>query len=141
MADLADPARPEVRGLDHLVLTVADVDATIRFYHGVLGLEPLEFAGGRRGLQVGEQKINLHQAGAEFHPHAGRPTPGSGDFCLIVGRDVDELAVELQRRGVAVEVGPVAKVGAKAALRSIYVRDPDGNLVELANEVEPPAPA
>ena len=125
---------PRVRGIDHLVLTVADVDATMRFYVDVLGLEPLEFAGGRRGVRAGDQKINLHQAGGEYDPHARQPTGGSGDFCLLVETDVDEIATFLGEVGVPVEVGPVPKVGAKAALRSIYIRDPDGNLVELANE-------
>ena len=127
---------PRVRGIDHVVLTVQDVDATVRFYVDVLALEPLEFAGGRRGVRAGDQKINLHQAGAEFDPHAARPTRGSGDLCLIVEADVDEVAASLERRGIPVEVGPVDKVGARAPLRSIYIRDPDGNLVELANEVE-----
>ncbi len=127
---------PHVRGIDHLVLTVADVDATMRFYVDVLGLEPLEFAGGRRGIRAGDQKINLHQAGREYDPHARLPTRGAGDFCLLVETDVDEIATFLDEVGVPVEVGPVPKVGAKAALRSIYIRDPDGNLVELANECD-----
>ncbi|WP_420826261.1 VOC family protein [Egibacter rhizosphaerae] len=122
-----------------MVLTCADVEATTRWYAEVLGLEPITFAGGRRGLAVGEHKINLHQAGSEYVPHAAAPTPGGADFCLRVAADVERLAEEFAARGVIVELGPVDKVGAQAPLRSIYLRDPDGNLVELANE-RPPQP-
>lgn len=125
---------PHITGLDHLVLTVRDVDATLAFYTEVLGLQPLTFADGRRGLQAGDQKINLHLAGAEYDPHAATPSPGSADFCLRCTTDVAEVADLLRSRGVDVELGPVPKVGARAPLRSIYFRDPDGNLVEIANE-------
>jgi catechol 2,3-dioxygenase-like lactoylglutathione lyase family enzyme len=128
-----DP-QPRITGLDHLVLTVREIPATIAFYSEVLGLEPLQFDGGRVGLQAGDQKINLHPAGGEYVPHAARPSPGSADFCLRCATDVDEVAASIRRRGVAIEHGPADKVGARAPLRSIYVRDPDGNLVEIANE-------
>ena len=125
--------RPLVRAIDHFVLTCADVDATIAFYERVLGMTAETFAGGRRALSFGGQKINLHQAGAEFTPRARVPTPGSGDFCLLSDTPVEEVARHLESEGVAVIEGPVAKAGATGPLTSIYFRDPDGNLVEVSN--------
>lgn len=121
-------------GLDHLVLTVASVEATIAFYRRALGLEAVTFKG-RFALQIGDQKINLHEAGAEFQPHARAPTPGSGDLCLLSDEPVEAVAERLERQGIAVEEGPVARTGARSPLRSIYFRDSDGNLVEVANAV------
>lgn len=123
-----------ITGLDHLVLTVRSVEATLAFYGRALGLEAVAFKG-RFALRIGGQKINLHEAGAEFRPHARAPTPGSGDLCLLSDEPVEAVAERLIALGIAVEEGPVARTGARAALRSIYFRDPDGNLVEVANEV------
>lgn len=120
-----------ITGLDHLVLTVADIDATCNFYCGILGMTQETFAGGRTGLSFGAQKINLHKAGAEYVPHAERPVAGSGDFCLIV-ESVAEAQARLKEHDIAIEVGPTEKVGARGRLMSVYCRDPDGNLVELA---------
>ncbi|MEJ8277532.1 VOC family protein [Pseudonocardia spirodelae] len=121
--------------LDHLVLTVADLDATVAFYTGVLGMEAVEFGGGRRALVFGPSKINLHRAGQEFEPKARRPTPGSADVCLITLDPLEQVQRELAEAGVAVEQGPVGRTGARGPLRSVYLRDPDGNLVEISNEV------
>jgi len=121
--------------IDHIVLTVADVAATYKFYESVLGMTVLTFADGRTALGFGDQKINLHQRGHEFEPKAQAPTPGSGDFCLTTGEPLADVIAQLERHGVAVEQGPVARTGARAGLRSIYFRDPDGNLVEVSNEV------
>jgi len=121
--------------IDHFVLTVADVEATCEFYRTGLGMTVLTFADGRKALGFGGQKINLHQKGREFEPKAERPTPGSGDFCLTTDVPLAEVIAHLARHGVAVELGPVARTGARAGLRSIYFRDPDGNLVEVSNEV------
>ncbi|HEY5208709.1 MAG TPA: VOC family protein [Stellaceae bacterium] len=121
--------------IDHFVLTVADVEATCEFYRTALGMTVLTFADGRKALGFGDQKINLHQRGHEFEPKAQAPTPGSGDFCLTTGEPLAEVIAHLARHGVAVELGPVARTGARAGLRSIYFRDPDGNLVEVSNEV------
>jgi catechol 2,3-dioxygenase-like lactoylglutathione lyase family enzyme len=118
-----------VRSLDHLVLTVADIERTVRFYEG-LGMRRETFGDGRVALRFGEQKLNLHRAGAEFAPHAAHPAPGSADLCLLVDDSLDEVAAALADAGVAVEVGPVPRTGATGALTSLYVRDPDGNLVE-----------
>ena len=125
----------KVRAIDHVVLTVRDVERTLSFYQRALGMAPVEFAGGRRALAFGEQKLNLHEAGREFDPKAAHPTPGAVDLCLLTDTPIDEVIVHLGRAGVPVEIGPVAKTGAKRPLRSIYFRDPDGNLIEVSNEV------
>ncbi|MEU9129908.1 VOC family protein [Kitasatospora sp. NPDC048540] len=119
--------------LDHLVLTVRDIDATVDFYTKVLGMEETAFRGGRRALTFGHSKINLHQAGAEFEPKAARPAPGSADLCLIVDQPLDQVVAELAAHGVPVEEGPVERTGATGPIDSVYVRDPDGNLIELSN--------
>jgi catechol 2,3-dioxygenase-like lactoylglutathione lyase family enzyme len=126
--------------LDHLVLTVKDVDATCRFYEQVLGMEVVTFAGGRKGLAFGRNKINLHQQGKEFEPKADRPMPGSADFCLITETPIAEVIQRLQSCNVAVVHGPVEKIGALGPMLSIYFRDPDLNLVEIANYAEGNAP-
>jgi catechol 2,3-dioxygenase-like lactoylglutathione lyase family enzyme len=120
-----------IASLDHLVLTVADPDATVAFYER-LGMLREAFEGGRVALRFGRQKINLHRAGADIAPHARRPTPGSGDVCLLVEGPLDAVERELAAAGIAVELGPVERTGAQGPLRSLYLRDPDGNLVELS---------
>jgi catechol 2,3-dioxygenase-like lactoylglutathione lyase family enzyme len=124
---------PGIR-IDHLVLTVRSVDATCDFYREALELEAVTFADGRRALQVGQQKINLHEAGKEFDPKARRPTPGSGDFCLITDLPLDDVIERVTALGIQIEEGPVDRTGATGPIRSIYFRDPDGNLVEVAND-------
>ncbi|MFI7422166.1 VOC family protein [Nonomuraea sp. NPDC049684] len=119
--------------LDHLVLTVADVEAAVRFYTTVLGMEAVTFGEGRRALAFGQSKINLHQAGREFEPKAARPVPGSADLCLITADPVETVMDELARHGVGIEEGQVERTGALGPIRSVYLRDPDGNLVELSN--------
>lgn len=119
--------------LDHLVLTVADIDASIAFYVGVLGMEAVSFGAGRRALAFGSQKINLHPATAPLKPHALAPTPGSADLCLITTTPVAEVLRHLEACGVAVEEGPVPRTGAVGPIMSVYFRDPDGNLIEVSN--------
>lgn len=123
-----------IEGLDHIVLTVTSIEETCTFYEGVLGMRRDTFAGGRTALVFGGQKINLHTAGKEFKPHAVRPGTGSGDFCLIVD-SVAAAESRLKQRCIAIEDGPVERTGARGNLLSIYCRDPDGNLVELAQYV------
>lgn len=119
--------------IDHFVLTVASIEATCEFYGRVLGMEAVTFAGGRRkALSFGAQKINLHEVGREFDPKARRPTAGSGDFCLITETPLDAVIAHLAAQGVAIEEGPVDRTGATGPMRSVYFRDPDGNLVEVA---------
>lgn len=122
-----------IEGLDHLVLTVASIEATCAFYARVLGMEVVTFGQGRTALRFGTQKINLHALGREFEPKAAAPAAGSGDFCLVTATPLDAVVAHLEACGVAVEEGPVAREGAVGGLRSVYVRDPDGNLVEIAN--------
>jgi catechol 2,3-dioxygenase-like lactoylglutathione lyase family enzyme len=121
-----------IRSLDHLVLTVADVERTVDFYSRVLGMEPVTFGEGRRALAFGDQRLNLHQAGREFEPKALEPTPGSADLCLLTDLEPDAVIARLEAAGVAVEEGPVERNGARGALVSVYFRDPDGNLLEVA---------
>jgi catechol 2,3-dioxygenase-like lactoylglutathione lyase family enzyme len=125
----------KVLRIDHVVLTVADVDRTLAFYERVLGMTAVSFGAGRRALAFGDQKLNLHQAGREFEPKALRPTPGAIDLCLTTDVPLDEVAAHLRAESVAIEHGPVDKIGARGALRSLYFRDPDGNLIEVSNEV------
>jgi len=118
--------------IDHLVLTVADLDRTVAFYTAVLGMTAETFGEGRTALRFGQQKINLHVAGAEFEPRAARPGPGTADFCLVTETPVEQVQAELAAHGVPVEVGPVTKQGALGAMHSVYLRDPDDNLVEVS---------
>jgi catechol 2,3-dioxygenase-like lactoylglutathione lyase family enzyme len=123
----------KIDSLDHLVLTVADIDATIAFYVGVLGMEAVSFGAGRRALAFGRQKINLHPATAPLKPHAAQPTPGSADLCLLSSVPIAEVVAHLGRLGVTIEEGPVPRTGATGPILSVYFRDPDGNLIEVSN--------
>src|SRR5262249_26199884 len=123
----------QVARLDHLVLTVASIEDTVRFYTSVLGMTEVAFGEGRRALAFGEQKLNLHQAGRELEPKAAHPTPGSADLCFVSDEDPVTIAGWLEARGVSVEEGPVTRTGALGPITSFYFRDPDGNLVELAS--------
>jgi enamine deaminase RidA (YjgF/YER057c/UK114 family)/catechol 2,3-dioxygenase-like lactoylglutathione lyase family enzyme len=120
--------------LDHLVLTCADLDATAAWYAKVLGMTRVEFGEPRRvALRYGQQKINLHQAGREFSPRARIALPGSADLCFITRATPEAVVAHLAACGVAVEVGPAEKDGALGPITSVYVRDPDGNLVEVSS--------
>jgi catechol 2,3-dioxygenase-like lactoylglutathione lyase family enzyme len=118
--------------LDHVVLTVADIDATVAFYTSALGMELVVF-GGRKALRFGQQKINLHQVGKEFEPKAAHPTPGSGDLCLITKAPLEQVISHLEAKHCLIELGPVERTGAIGKIRSVYLRDPDGNLIEVSN--------
>lgn len=119
--------------IDHFVLTVADLEATRRFYCDGLGMELVTFGEGRHALAFGQQKINLHIKGRELEPKAMTPMPGSGDFCLISSQPVEDWMAHLARHGIAIELPPSPRTGATGPIRSIYLRDPDGNLVEISN--------
>jgi catechol 2,3-dioxygenase-like lactoylglutathione lyase family enzyme len=122
--------------IDHLVLTVADIEATTRFYERALGLTRETFSGPdgqqRFALKLGRQKINLQDRSTVTPTKAQRPTFGSADFCLIAAVPLDEVLAHLRSIEIAIEAGPVPRTGAVGPLRSIYFRDPDGNLVEVA---------
>ncbi len=118
--------------IDHIVLTVFDIDRTIDFYSRVLGMAPVTFGEGRRALAFGRQKINLHLAGREFEPRALKPVPGSADLCFVTEAPLEEVAAHLRASGVVIAEGPVPKTGALGPMTSVYFRDPDGNLVEVS---------
>ncbi|MFJ5990472.1 VOC family protein [Lentzea sp. NPDC092896] len=122
--------------LDHLVLTVADLNAAIGFYAGVLGMREVTFGNGRKALEFGSGKINLHEAGHEFEPRARHAVPGSADLCFITEDPLDDVIATLAGHGVEIIEGPVGRTGATGPIRSVYVRDPDGNLVEVSNYVD-----
>jgi len=124
-----------IHRLDHLVLTVQNLQNTIDFYENVLGMEVVQFGGGRYALHFGNQKINLHERGREFEPKADTPLPGSADLCFIASTPLDDVMRHLERCGVAIEEGPVIRTGATGKIRSVYVRDPDRNLIEISNYV------
>ena len=122
----------DIDRIDHIVFTVRDIERSCDFYARVLGVEVVAFGDGRRALQLGRQKINLHEAGNEFEPKAARPVPGSGDICLIVGLPLEEAIAHVRSAGVQIEEGPVRRTGAVGPIESIYLRDPDGNLIEVS---------
>lgn len=123
----------EIDRLDHLVLTVKDIDATCAFYARVLGMKPVTFGAGRRALQFGRQKINLHQVGKEYDPKAERPVAGSGDLCLITKTPVSDVVKHLRACSVPIVEMPSTRTGAMGPIQSVYFRDPDGNLLEVSN--------
>ncbi len=128
--------KPVLESLDHLVLTVCDIAATVEFYTKALGMAAQQFqpADGstRTALSFGAQKINLHVAGAEFEPKSDNPTPGSADLCFLTATPLADWRTHLAGLGIGIEAGPVARTGATGPIRSIYLRDPDGNLIEIS---------
>ena len=129
----------KISGLDHLVLTVADIAQTVAFYSDVLGMEAEEFtpADGsvRWALMFGKQKINLHQVGNEFEPKATHPAAGSADLCFLSDVSIPDWQAHLNNLGIRIVEGPVQRTGATGAILSIYLRDPDGNLLEVSNQL------
>ena len=119
------------KNIDHIVITTQDVDACLHFYVDILGME-LDQRNGRYAVRFGSQKFNIHTRKAEFLPAAEHPTYGSLDLCLILDGSLDKAKAEIERKGYPIELGPVRRHGACGAMRSIDLRDPDGNLVELA---------
>jgi len=118
--------------LDHLVLTVHDIEASCAFYARVLGMEVVTFGAGRKALAFGSQKINLHQQGNEFEPKAEQPTPGSADLCFITDVPLVEFIEHLHTFSVPILEGPVSRTGAVGPIESVYFRDPDANLIEVS---------
>ena len=118
---------------DHLVLTVASIERTCAFYTQALGMDVAVSNEGRTALRFGDQKIHLHEAGHEFDPKAKTPTPGSGDLCLVAASPISEVLAHFAEHGIAVEEGPIRRTGATGPIDSVYIRDPDANLVEVSN--------
>lgn len=124
--------------VDHLVLTVHDTERTCEFYSRIFGMEVVVFGEGRKALQFGQQKLNLHAVGKELEPKALNPTPGSGDICLITEIPLEQVIQHMKACGMEILEGPVRRTGAIGVLSSIYVRDPDGNLIEVSNYLDNP---
>lgn len=120
-----------IRSLDHLVLTVADLDATLDFYTRILGMTHTRF-GERHAVSFGVQKINLHVVGKEFSPRAAHATAGSGDLCFLIEGSLEDAEAHLRGQKIEIEEGPVERTGATGPIRSLYIRDPDANLIELS---------
>jgi catechol 2,3-dioxygenase-like lactoylglutathione lyase family enzyme len=139
-----DPAKErsmQIEGLDHLVLTVSDIGRTCDFYEQALGMEAVVFSEGRHALAFGRQKINLHEAGREFEPKAAVPIPGSADLCFLTNTPMAEVVEHLGANGVEILEGPVRRTGATGPLLSVYLRDPDQNLIEVSNRLGGDQPA
>ncbi|MBK8509862.1 MAG: VOC family protein [Candidatus Competibacter sp.] len=125
----------KIDSLDHLVLTVSDMDAIISFYSRIMGMEVIAFGDGRKALSFGKQKINLHQYGKEFEPKAQQPTPGSADLCFLTSVSLVDVINHLTAYGVSILEGPVQRTGATGPILSIYFRDPEMNLIEVSNRI------
>ena len=123
----------KISHLDHLVLTVADIETTCQFYQSALNFEVITFGENRKALRFGTQKINLHEAGKEFEPKALRPTVGSADLCFVAETPLDEVIAHLQNRNINIIEGPIQRTGAMGKILSVYLRDPDQNLIEISN--------
>ena len=123
----------KVTSIDHVVLTVTNIEETVQFYESVLGMAAETFGEGRVALKFGNQKINLHKKGQEFEPKANKPSPGSEDLCFITETKLKEAMKHVKNQGVNILEGPVTRTGAKGSMISFYFRDPDGNLIEVAN--------
>jgi len=123
----------EIKNLDHFVLTVANTESTCKFYETALGMKTIEFGSGRKALKFGGQKINLHLSGNSPEPKAFKPMPGSADFCFITETPITEVVEELKQNCIEIEEGPINRTGANGPILSVYLRDPDMNLIEISN--------
>ncbi len=124
--------------LDHLVLTVSDIEATCQFYSAALGCEVIGFGQGRRALRISNsaQKINLHPAARPFQPAAQTPQPGSADLCFLTQTPLSDAIAHLKSLDIPILEGPVRRTGTLGPILSVYIRDPDGNLIEIANSLD-----
>lgn len=122
-----------IKSIDHIVLTVRDIEATLKFYVGFLGMKEVTFRGGRKALEFGCQKINIHEYGKEFEPKAKLPVPGAIDICFITDVPIEDVAERASEHGVEIVEGPVERTGAVGPILSLYFRDPDLNLIEVSN--------
>lgn len=123
----------KITHIDHLVLTVKNIDDSCNFYSLILGMDIVTFGEGRKALSFGQQKINLHEVGKEFEPKADKATSGSADLCLITDFPLSDVTNHFNKLGVRIEKGPIERTGAIGPITSIYIRDPDGNLIEVSN--------
>ncbi|MET0008215.1 MAG: VOC family protein [Candidatus Thiodiazotropha sp. 6PLUC9] len=125
----------QISNLDHLVLTVNNIQKSCDFYTQILGMQLIEFAGNRKALKFGAQKINLHEYKKEFEPKAAEPTPGSADLCFLTDTPLHEVEALLKQNFVDIIQGPIDRTGANGPILSVYLRDPDNNLIEIANRI------
>ena len=125
----------KIASLDHLVLTVRNIEASVEFYTSVMGMELSVFGNNRKALSFGSQKINLHQFQNEFEPKAQTPTPGSADLCFLTQTPIHDVISELQTKHITILEGPIQRTGATGAILSVYFRDPDQNLIEVSNQL------
>jgi len=125
----------KISRLDHLVLTVQNIEKSVLFYTQIMGMEKLTFGNSRVALLFGNQKINLHEYKQECEPKAQHPTPGSADLCFVIETPISEAQQHLEKCGVAIIDGPIMRTGAIGQVLSIYIRDPDQNLLELSNDI------
>lgn len=123
----------QLERIDHIVLTVKNLQATCAFYTRVLGMRETTFEQNRKALVFGETKINLHEAGKEFDPKAQCPTPGSADICLITRDPIEKVLTHVRANNIEIIDGPVKRTGAAGLMESVYFRDPDGNLIEVSH--------
>jgi catechol 2,3-dioxygenase-like lactoylglutathione lyase family enzyme len=123
----------QIERIDHVVLTVKNIEVSCDFYKKILGMQAVTYQDGRKAVAFGNQKINLHEAGKEFEPKALRPTPGSADLCLIAGDPLKKIISYLNICGVKIIEGPAERTGAMGPMTSVYIRDPDQNLIEIAS--------
>ena len=123
----------KISSIDHLVLTVIDIDVTCAFYQNILGMEVITFGDNRKALKFGNQKFNLHQVGKEFEPKALNPTSGAIDLCLLTETPLDDVISHLESHNITIEEGPIHRTGATYKLNSVYIRDSDQNLIEISN--------
>jgi len=125
-----------IKSVDHIVLTTRDLDRCLDFYTGVLGMKLERYGENRIALRFGDHKFNVHPPGFDAGIKARAPTPGSLDLCFLADRPLAEVIAQLERHGIAIEEGPVVRTGARFPIRSVYVRDPDGNLIEISERIE-----
>ena len=123
----------KIKQIDHFVLTVKDIERSVKFYRDILGCPFVSFGKGRQAVMIGQSKINFHCADSPIAPHALTPVPGSADFFLLTDSCIEEVAKEIKNKGVQIELGPVKRTGAQGEMISVYFRDPDGNLIEIAS--------
>jgi len=121
-----------IKSIDHIVITTADLERCLDFYTRVLGMELERFGEGRLALRFGDQKFNVHPPGFDAGIKARVPTPGSLDLCFLASVPLDEVVARLRAHNIPIEEGPIERTGARFAIRSVYVRDPDGNLIEIS---------
>jgi len=121
-----------LKSIDHIVITTRDLDRCVDFYTRVLGMTLERYGEGRLALKFGDQKFNIHPPGFDAGIKARTPTPGSLDLCFLADRPLGEVMARLKQHNIAIEEGPVTRTGARFAIRSVYVRDPDDNLIEIA---------